>query len=73
MRGATADSLADSIAEEKSAATRVPLFFRQLVLDRLNEELEQPIHLDVTRPFADPVNREAAEGLTRFREGRITP
>ena len=45
-----------------------PLFFRQLVTDRLNEGLEAPLPFDVTRPFADPVNREAVEELMRIRD-----
>jgi len=45
-----------------------PLFFRQLVVDKLNESLEEPLGFDVTRPFADPVNRKVAEGLARSRD-----
>jgi zinc/manganese transport system permease protein len=50
-----------------------PLFFRQLVVDRLNDALDEPLDLDVTRPFADPANREATEVLNRFLEGGPTP
>jgi hypothetical protein len=45
-----------------------PLFFRQLVVDRLNEDLERPLEFDVTRPFADPVNQRVVQGLTRTRD-----
>ncbi len=42
-----------------------PLFFRQLVVDRLNEGLDGTFDYNVTRSFADPENRKAAENLRR--------
>ncbi len=40
-----------------------PLFFRQVVVDRLDQKSNSPLGFDVTRPFADPVNRQAADRL----------
>jgi zinc/manganese transport system permease protein len=40
-----------------------PLFFRQVVVDRLEEALDGSLDFDVARPFADPVNQKAAAGL----------
>jgi zinc/manganese transport system permease protein len=45
-----------------------PLFYRQLVVDKLNESLEEPFDFDVTRPFADPANRKAVDELTRSQD-----
>ena len=47
-----------------------PLFFRQRVVDRLNEGATEAIELDVGLPFADPENREAAEVLRRMIDSR---
>jgi len=47
-----------------------PLFFRQRVVDRLNEEAMEAIELDVGLPFADPGNRAAAEVLKRRVVGK---
>lgn len=49
-----------------------PLFFRQLVVDKLNESLEEPLDFDVTQPFADPANRKAVDDLTRSLDGERT-
>jgi hypothetical protein len=40
-----------------------PLFYRQLVVDKLQQNLQASVDFDVTRPFADPVNRAAADRL----------
>ncbi len=42
-----------------------PIFFRQRVVDRLNEVLKEPFDFDAMRPFADPDNREAVKALER--------
>jgi len=42
-----------------------PLFFRQMVVDGLSEALDGTLDFDVTRPFADPVNRKAADDLRK--------
>jgi len=42
-----------------------PLFFRQMVVDRLGEGVEEPPGFDVMRPWADPRNQEAAERLRK--------
>jgi hypothetical protein len=49
-----------------------PLFYRQLVVDRLNEELEQPLDLDVTRPFSNPANQKAVKSLTPSQDRSST-
>jgi hypothetical protein len=40
-----------------------PLFFRQVVVDTLNESLKASLPFDVTRPFSAPVNQRAAARL----------
>jgi hypothetical protein len=40
-----------------------PLFFRQMVVEKLDEAFEQPLGFDVTRPFADATNQQAADRL----------
>ena len=40
-----------------------PLFFRQMVVDRLDQGLPEPVGFDTSLPYGDPVNQKAAASL----------
>jgi hypothetical protein len=45
-----------------------PLFFRQMVVERLDQILPEPSGLDPALPYADTVNQEAAARLGEVAE-----
>jgi ABC-type Mn2+/Zn2+ transport system permease subunit len=42
-----------------------PLFYRQLVVDGLEQAFGNTVGFEITRPFSDPVNQSAADELRR--------
>jgi zinc/manganese transport system permease protein len=72
------DQVLQEIDKDSSSGARLaleflgqdpPLFYRQQVVDKLEQALARSFDLDVTRPFADPDNQAAAEDLRNAIEG----